>query len=490
MVLITMNEILKMKAKELKTKICSGELKSVDAVKACFERVREAEPKVKAFLKLNEEQSLKQAEDVDNKLKTGAKCGQLEGVPIAIKDNIMVKGETMTSASKYLEKYISPYDAMVIEKLKDAGAIFVGRTNMDEFAMGGSTETSAYQKTANPWDIERIPGGSSGGSAAAVASGMVPFALGSDTGGSIRQPAGFCGVVGYKPSYGLISRYGACALASSFDQIGTFAKNVTDAALLTSVIAGKDYRDPVCEPNERIDYANDIDNPDALKMLKIGIPKQQVDYKTDSEISKYFNDAISKMKLEGAEIVEIDVPAYKYVPALYKVIMCAEVSANIATFDGIRYGYRSPNGINLNDEYAKSRAESLGYEVKKRILFGTYVLGAKNYRRCYRQAQKVRTLLINQITEAYKKCDFIFSPATLQMPIKFGETLPEECDIFLTAANLAGLPGITVPCSFTSTGMPMGVHFMGSRFSDAKLFIAARAFEKISGFDANKRPVF
>jgi aspartyl-tRNA(Asn)/glutamyl-tRNA(Gln) amidotransferase subunit A len=485
-----MNEILKMKVKELKTKICSGEVKSVDAVKACFDRIKEADSKVKAFLKLNEKVSLKQAEESDNKIKVGAKCGLLEGVPIGIKDNIMVKGESMTSSSKYLENYISPYDATVIEKLEGAGAVFVGRTNMDEFAMGGSTETSAYQKTANPWDIELIPGGSSGGSAAAVASGMIPFALGSDTGGSIRQPAGFCGIVGYKPSYGLISRYGACALASSFDQIGTFSKNVTDSAFLTSVIAGKDYRDPVCEPKQWIDYTNDIDNPDTLKTLKIGMPKQLFDYKTDSEISKYFNDAVSKLKFEGVEIVAVDIPAYKYVPALYKVIMCAEVSANIATFDGIRYGYRSPNGKNLNDEYAKSRGESLGYEVKKRILFGTYVLGAKNYHRCYHQAQKVRTLLINQITDAYKKCDFIFTPATLQMPVKFGEILHEECDIFLIAANLAGLPGITVPCSFTSTGMPMGVHFMGQRLSDASLFKVARAFEKISGFDISKYPTF
>ncbi|GHT58743.1 glutamyl-tRNA(Gln) amidotransferase subunit A [Endomicrobiia bacterium] len=471
--------------KELKTKICLGETKSADVVRTCFNRIKEVDPKVKAFLKLNEENSLKQAEQVD---KLSVKCGLLEGVPIAIKDNIMIKGESMTSASKYLEDYISPYDATVIEKLKSVGAIFVGRTNMDEFAMGGSTETSAYQKTANPWNIKYIPGGSSGGSAAAVSAGMVPFALGSDTGGSVRQPAGFCGVVGYKPSYGLISRYGACALASSFDQIGTLSKTVADSALLTSVIAGKDYRDPVCEPKEWIDYTYDLDNPNTLKTVKIGIPKQLLDYKTDTEITKYFNNAVNKLNLEGAEIVEVDIPAYKYVPALYKVIMCAEVSANIATFDGIRYGYRSQNGKSLNDEYAKSRAESLGYEVKKRILFGTYVLGAKNYYRCYHQAQKVRTLLINQIAKAYKKCDFIFSPATLQMPVKFEDTLPEECDIFLAVANLAGLPGITVPCSFTSSGMPMGVHFMGTRFSDAKTFQVAHAFEKISDFDTDKYP--
>ncbi|MDR1926734.1 MAG: Asp-tRNA(Asn)/Glu-tRNA(Gln) amidotransferase subunit GatA [Endomicrobium sp.] len=484
-----MNEILKIGVKNLKTKIYLGELKSTDVVKECFNRIKEVEPKIKAFLKLNEVNSLKQAKKIDDdREKTNIKHGLLQGVPIAIKDNIMIRDESMTSASRYLENYVSPYSATVIEKLEDSGAIFIGRTNMDEFAMGGSTETSAYQKTTNPWNVEYIPGGSSGGSAAAVSSGMVPFALGSDTGGSIRQPAGFCGVVGYKPSYGLISRYGACALASSFDQIGTLSKNVTDAALLTSIIAGKDYRDPVCEPKEWVDFTYNLNNLGILKSTRVGIPKQLLDYRIDSEIIKYFNDSISKLEVEGTKIVEIDIPAYKYVPALYKVLMCAEVSANIATFDGIRYGYKSPNGKSLNDEYAKSRAESLGYEVKKRILFGTYVLGAKNYRRCYYQAQKVRTLLITQIRDAYKKCDFIFSPTTSQMPVKFGEVLSEECDVFLIVANLAGLPGIAVPCSFTGSGMPVSMHFMGPRFSDAKIFQVAYAFEKIANFHANKYP--
>ncbi|MDR1940862.1 MAG: Asp-tRNA(Asn)/Glu-tRNA(Gln) amidotransferase subunit GatA [Endomicrobium sp.] len=484
-----MDEIFKNGVKEIRTKICSGETTSVEVVKACYKRIAQVEPKVKAFLKLNEEQALKHAALSDDKIKSGAKYGFLEGVPIGIKDNIMIKGESMTSASKYLENYISPYDAAVIEKLKKVGAVFIGRTNMDEFAMGGSTETSAYQKTANPWDITKIPGGSSGGSAAAVSAGMVPFALGSDTGGSIRQPAGFTGIVGYKPSYGLISRYGVCALASSFDQIGSFSRTVKDTALLVSVISGKDYRDPVCEPIESADYTHDLDNPDTLKNLKIGIPKELGNYKNDPEIMKAFNDAVAKLKLDGAEIIEISAPSYKYVPALYKVIMCAEVSANIATFDGIRYGYRSPNGVSLNDEYSKSRAESLGYEVKKRILFGTYVLGAQNYHRCYHQAQRVRTLLINDLNAAFLQCDFIFSPATLQMPVKFGGELPEECDIFLIAANLGGFPGITVPCAFSPDGMPIGVHFMGRRFSDLKLFQAAHAFERIAGFDSYKYPL-
>ncbi|MDR3071847.1 MAG: Asp-tRNA(Asn)/Glu-tRNA(Gln) amidotransferase subunit GatA [Endomicrobium sp.] len=473
--------------KDLIAKIYSGEMKSADFVKECFDRIKKIDSKVKAFLKLNEENSLKQAEKFDKNIGCPQR-GMLEGVPIAIKDNIMVKGESMTSASKYLENYISPYDATVIEKLKVAGAILIGRTNMDEFAMGGSTETSFYQRTANPWNIEYIPGGSSGGSAAAVSSGMVPLALGSDTGGSIRQPASFCGIVGYKPSYGLISRYGACALASSFDQIGIFSKTVADSALLASVISGSDYRDPVCQPKDHVDYTHDLDNNYTLKTAKIGIPKQLLDYEVDQEITKCFRNSVNKLKSICADVVEIDIPAYKYVPALYKTIMCAEVSANIATFDGVRYGYRCPNGKNLSDEYAKSRAESLGYEVKKRILFGTYVLGAKNYHRCYHQAQKVRTLLINQITNAYNGCNFIFSPATLQMPVKFGDNLSEECDIFLTAANLVGLPGISVPCSFTNSGMPIGVHFMGPRFSDEKMFQVAHAFEKISNFDTHRYP--
>ncbi|GMO66800.1 MAG: Asp-tRNA(Asn)/Glu-tRNA(Gln) amidotransferase subunit GatA [Endomicrobiia bacterium] len=485
-----MDEILKVKAYDLCVQVCSGKIKSLDVVKAYVARIKKIDSKIGAFLKLNEKKSLEQAVYSDRRIKSGEGCGFLEGIPIGIKDNIMIKGESMTSASKYLENYVSPYDATVIEKLKKANTIFIGRTNMDEFAMGGSTETSAYRKTTNPWNIEYIAGGSSGGSAAAVSSGMVPFALGSDTGGSVRQPASFCGIVGYKPSYGLISRYGVCALASSFDQIGTLSKDVKGSALLASVMTGKDYRDSVCEPVEQINYVNYIDDssPKILRTIKIGIPKQLFNYKMDAEISENFNKAVNKLRVSGAEIIEIDIPSYKYVPALYKVIMCAEVSANIATFDGVRYGYRSQNTKNLNDEYAKSRAESLGYEVKKRILFGTYVLGAKNYHICYNQAQKVRTLLINQITDAYRKCDFIFSPATLQMPVKFGEILLEECDIFLIAANIAGLPGITVPSGFTSSSMPVGMHFMGSRFSDVKLFQIANAFEKISDFDINEYP--
>ncbi|MDR2860448.1 MAG: Asp-tRNA(Asn)/Glu-tRNA(Gln) amidotransferase subunit GatA [Elusimicrobiota bacterium] len=480
-------ETLNLTVEELQKKFASGELKSAQAVENCYKKIKSANPKVKSFLELWEEKALKLAAQSDEKIQS-KKARPLEGVPIAIKDNLMVTGRIMSSSSKYLEKYTSPYDAAVIEKLKNAGAIFLGRTNMDEFAMGGSTETSAFQKTANPWDLERIPGGSSGGSASAVGSGMAPCALGSDTGGSIRQPAGFCGITGYKPSYGLISRYGVCALASSFDQVGTFSRTVKDTAKIVSIISGKDYRDPVCEPNDFIDYTLGLNDTSVLKGLKIGIPKQLSEYETDPEISESYKEALKKLKAAGAEFVDISIEAYQYVPSLYKVIMCAEVSANIATFDGIRYGYSSPNGISLNDEYSKTRAESLGYEVKKRIVFGTYVLGAKNYYRCYHQAQRVRTLLINELEEAYKKCEVIFTPASLQMPVKFGESLREESDIFIMVANLGGLPGITVPSGMSKTKMPIGVHFLSPRLSDAKLFKIASAYEQISGYDFRLLP--
>ncbi|MDR0486498.1 MAG: Asp-tRNA(Asn)/Glu-tRNA(Gln) amidotransferase subunit GatA [Elusimicrobiota bacterium] len=479
-----MEKILTLTIGEMREEFETKRLSSVEAVKTFYKRIKEKNPVLKAFLETREEKALKAAKESDERIAVGAQnIRALEGIPMAIKDNFMIKGEAMSSSSKYLENYISPYDADVIEKLKNAGAVFLGRTNMDEFAMGGSTETSAYQKTANPWDICRIPGGSSGGSACAVGSGMASCALGSDTGGSIRQPAGFCGVVGYKPSYGLISRYGICALASSFDQAGTFTRNVKDTAEIVSIISGKDYRDSVCEPNEYINYAENLNNnADILKGMKIGIPKQLKDYEIDEPIMEAFKKAVKDIETAGAQIIEIDAPSYKYTPALYKVIMCAEVGANIATFDGIRYGHRSKKGVSLNDEYAKSRAESLGYEVKKRILFGTYVLGAKNYHRCYHQAQRVRTLLINEIEAAFKQCEAIFTPASLQMPVKFGESLREESDIFIMAANLAGLPGITVPVSMSKDNIPIGVHFMSARLTDKRLFEIAGGFEAISGW--------
>ena len=482
-----MDEILKMTAEDLCKRISAGETKSVDAAKAYFGRIKETDGKIKAFLMLNEKEALERAEKADEKTSSGAKRGYLEGVPIAIKDNIMIKNQKMTSSSKYLENYISLYDATVIEKLEKAGAVIIGKTNMDEFAMGSSTETSAFQKTANPWNTSCVPGGSSGGSAAAVAAGMAPCALGSDTGGSIRQPASFCGVVGFKPSYGLVSRYGACALASSFDQIGTFSKTVKDTAMLLSVIAGADYRDPVCEPTKDTDYTFEIDAP-VLKGLKIGVPKEVYSFGGNEEILKAFKNAVRKLELEGATVVEVSIPSYKYVPALYKIIMCAEVSANIAKFDGIRYGYRSPNGISLNDEYSKSRGESLGYEVKKRILFGTYVLSAKNYHKYYHTAQKIRTVLINDTKKAFEACDVIFTPSTLEKAVKFGEPVSEECDIFTTMCNLGGLPGISVPCGLSADSMPMGVHFTAPRLADALVLKAARAFEKISEWDISKIP--
>lgn len=475
------------KVKELSNKILFQDISSLDIINSCIKRIKKIDSKLGAFLKLNEHKAIHDALNSNNRITNGKRLSILDGLPIAIKDNIMVKNESMTSASKYLKGYISPYDATVIKKLKKAGIILLGRTNMDEFAMGCSTETSAYQKTVNPWNIKYIPGGSSGGSAVSVSAGMVPFALGSDTGGSIRQPASFCGIVGYKPTYGLVSRYGICALASSFDQIGILAKTVEDTMLLINIIKGIDYKDPTTCDYKELNDNKHYNNKNLLKGLRIGIPKQLINYRIDNVILDSFNESIKKLELEGVKILEIDIPEYKYIPALYKVIMCAEVSANIATFDGMRYGYRAFESIDLNDEYSKTRAESLGYEVKKRILFGTYVLSKKHYNDIFLHAQKIRTLLIERLEKIYKKCDFIFSPATMQMPVKFGEHLTEDCDVFLIAANLAGLPGITIPYKFVKN-LPLGVHFMGSRFSDKLLLEVANNFEKIIGFNINKFP--
>jgi aspartyl-tRNA(Asn)/glutamyl-tRNA(Gln) amidotransferase subunit A len=486
-----MKNIIKTSINNLYLNIKSGNIKSVDVINTYLMYIKKLNLKLKTFVYLNEISSLRVAEQIDNKIKNGENIDLLSGIPIGIKDNIMVQNEPMTSASKYLLGYISPYNATVINKLKKINAICIGRTNMDEFAMGCTTETSIYYKTVNPWNPEYIPGGSSGGSAVAVSAGMVPIALGTDTGGSVRQPASFCGIVGYKPSYGLISRYGVCALASSFDQVGTLAKTVQDTVLIASKLIGYDNKDPI---SEKINHFKECSlNTHILKNVIIGIPKQISNYKIDNEILKLFHEAISKLENSGIKVVEVNIPAYKYVSALYKVIMCAEVSSNIATFDGVRYGYRynSSKMVDVNTEYAYSRAKSLGYEVKKRIMFGTYVLTAKNYQKYYYQAQKVRTILIEQLKEVYKTCNFIFSPAVLQMPVKLGEVLSDECDIFLIIANLAGMPGITIPYAFTkSLGMPMplGMHFMGPRFSDVKLFQMAYIFEKLSGFDINKYP--
>ncbi|MDR0890732.1 MAG: Asp-tRNA(Asn)/Glu-tRNA(Gln) amidotransferase subunit GatA [Endomicrobium sp.] len=482
-----MENIINLSIQTLCKYIRNRYIKSIDVVNAYLTRIKKYDLKLQAFTYINEVMVLLTAEEIDKKIRMGIDIEILSGIPIAIKDNIMIKNEQMTSASKYLLKYISPYDATVIKKIKNADGIILGRTNMDEFAMGCTTETSFYQKTTNPWNTQYIPGGSSGGSAVAVSSGMAPFALGTDTGGSVRQPASFCGIVGYKPSYGLISRYGICALASSFDQVGTLTKTVQDTILLAKILIDYDSLDPTSEKsNINFSQENNICNP---KKITIGIPKQIINYNIEQDILSLFNESIKKMESIGVTIVEVDIPAYKYVSALYKVLMCAEVSSNIAAFDGVRYGYRYPHVTNLDNEYSRSRGMALGYEVKKRILFGTYMLGSKNYQKYYYKAQQIRTILINQIHNAYKLCNFIFSPSVLQMPVKLGQTLHDECDIFLIVANLAGLPGITVPYGFTkSLGMPVGVHFMGSRFADMQLLQMAKVFETVAGFNTYKYP--
>ncbi|MCL2388762.1 MAG: Asp-tRNA(Asn)/Glu-tRNA(Gln) amidotransferase subunit GatA [Elusimicrobia bacterium] len=473
-------DILKLTAVELSAKICSGEISNDKVTQTCLNHIKEVEPKIKAYQLVLENGALAQPKV------SGEKCSSLAGVPIAIKDNIMIKNHPVTACSKMLENYIAPYNATVIEKLKNAGTLLIGKTNMDELAMGSSTETSAFMRTNNPWDLSLIPGGSSGGSAAAVAAFTVPLALGTDTGGSIRQPAAFCGVVGFKPSYGLVSRFGAVALASSLDQIGTFSRTVKDTAVLFDIIAGADYKDPMCEPLENPSFSQGLDEAN-FKGLKVGVFKD-VDYiKLDPEIKKAYKENIQKIKDSGAEIVELEIPSYQYIPAIYKIIMCAEASANLAKFDGIRYGYRAKNVRNLTEIFEKSRGEALGREVKERILFGTFVLSAKNYHNYFDKAQRARTVLINETKEAFKKCNVLFTPTTTQMPTRSGAELSEYCDVFSTASNLTGASGISVPAGLLG-GVPVGMHFSAPRLKDADALKAAAAFEKISGWDSSKLP--
>jgi aspartyl-tRNA(Asn)/glutamyl-tRNA(Gln) amidotransferase subunit A len=476
-----MNDLLKLTAAELYTKLCANEVSSTEVTKIYLDHIKKTDDKVKAYTAVLEEGALAQAAAADK----NTKCPPMHGVPIAIKDNISIKGERMTSSSKMLENYTALYDATVIEKLKAAGAVLIGTTNLDEFAMGSSTETSVFGRTNNPWDLSLITGGSSGGSAAAVASGMAPVALGSDTGGSIRQPAAFCGIIGLKPSYGLVSRFGAVALASSLDQIGTFSRTVKDTADLLSIIAGADRRDPICEPNEYIDYSQGL-NEASFKGLKVGVFKE--DYiLLEPEIAKAYTETIQKIKADGAEIIEIEIPSYQYIPAIYQIIMCAEVSANLAKFDGIRYGHRAKNIANLSELFEKSRGEGFGAEVKRRLLFGTFVLSAKNYHPYFEKAQKTRAILIKETEETFKNIDILLMPSTTQMPKKTSKELNTFCDAFSAAANLTGGPAMSIPCG-SSGGIPIGMQFSANRFNDALLLRAAAAFEKISGWDKRTFP--
>ena len=441
-------DITELTVKELQEKLASKELTASQITEAYVNRIKEKESDIGAFVTVLNEQATAQAKEVDQKIEKGELTSKFAGIPIGIKDNICTKGVKTTCSSKMLENFISPYDATVMEKLNNEGMINLGKLNMDEFAMGGSTENSAMHKTCNPWNLNTVPGGSSGGSAAAVAANMVPWALGSDTGGSIRQPASFCGVVGLKPTYGLVSRYGLVAFASSLDQIGPITKDVYDNAMLLNLIVGNDPKDSTSAKREIPDYVAALKND--VKGLKIGVPKEFFGEGINEEVKAKLQEAIEKYKELGAEVEEFSLDIAEYSLATYYIIACAEASSNLGRFDGVRYGYRSKNIEKLRDVYFNSRTEAFGPEVKRRIITGTYVLSSGYYDAYYKKAQQVRTLVANEFDKAFEKYDVVLTPTSPTVAFEFNsKSSPLEmylADICTVPVNVAGLPGISIPC--------------------------------------------
>lgn len=473
-------------ASELSNLLAKKEISSVELTKVIIERTKKTESKIQAFLNFNEEDAIAQAESSDSRRAEGKTFGPLDGIPVSIKDIICEKGKQLTCGSKILEKYISPYDATVTTKLKAAGAVLWGRLNLDEFAMGSSTENSAYKPTSNPWNIDYIPGGSSGGSAASVAGGQTIMSLGTDTGGSIRQPAAHCGIVGLKPTYGLVSRYGLAAFASSLDQIGPFTRSVEDAAIILQTIAGHDpHHDATSFKAEIPDYRNALDSKKGP--WKIGIPREYFAEGLSEEIRKAVQSAIEFYKSHGCTIIDISLPLTDLAIATYYIVATAEASSNLARYDGIRYTHRSKFAADLKDTYCKSRAEGFGAEVKRRIILGTYVLSSGFYDAYYLKAQKARTLIRRDFTNAFEKVDVILTPTTATPAFKKGEKSSDPLamyleDCYTVSVNLAGLPGISLPCGFTKTGLPIGLQLIGKPFQEAELLSIANVFEKAHDF--------
>jgi len=457
--------------------------KTVSA-RACVERalaqIEKLEPQLQALVSYEGQGALDRADETDGRIARGEPVGDLAGVPILIKDNICTALGRTTCSSRLLENFAAPYDAHVVEKLEEAGAIIVGKTNLDEFAMGSSTENSAFKITRNPWDLARVPGGSSGGSAAAVAANMVAGSLGSDTGGSIRQPASFCGVVGLKPTYGRVSRYGLVAYGSSLDQIGPFARNVRDVALLLSVIAGKDPRDSTSVDRLVPDYVAALDVP--LSGIRIGLAEEYFGEGLDDEVRQAVEAAIDVYTSHGATVVPIHLPHMKYAIACYYLIATAEASSNLARYDGVHYGYRARDPSDYIDVYCKSRQEGFGNEVKRRIMLGTYALSSGYYDAYYLKALKVRTLIKNDFDNAFKEVDVIACPTSPTPAIRIGEKIDDPLamyllDIYTVSANLAGIPAISLPCGFSQGGLPISLQFMGSHFAEESLLRIAHAYQ-------------
>lgn len=470
--------------RELHRQLTSKERSAVEITETFLERIQALEPKLRSFLHVTADQAIEQARQVDAKIAAGEEIGPLAGIPIAIKDNMCTRGIPTTCASKVLQNFIPPYESTVTQKLKDAGAVMVGKTNLDEFAMGSSTENSAYQVTANPWDLERVPGGSSGGSAAAVAAEECVVALGSDTGGSIRQPASFCGVVGLKPTYGLVSRYGLVAYASSLDQIGPFGYTVEDTALLLQAIAGYDPNDSTSLKVELPDYVKAL-RPDLKRrgQRRVGVIKETFGSGLDPVVEATVTKAVEQLQELGAEIQVISCPQFRYGLPTYYIIAPSEASSNLARYDGVKYGFRSENADNLLAMYEQTRAQGFGSEVKRRIMIGTYALSAGYYDAYYLKAQKVRTLIKQDFERAFDQVDVLVCPTAPTTAFKAGEKTDDPLSMYLSdlmtiPVNLAGLPAVSVPCGFDKSGLPIGMQLIGNVLREDLLLEVAYAYEQ------------
>lgn len=478
-------DLTKLSAFEMRTKISKKEITSRQLIEAHFKKIEEVEGDINAFITLNKEDALKNADRVDRKIANGEKIGLLAGIPIGVKDNIMTKGLRTTCGSKMLENFIPPYNATVVDRIIEADGIIIGKTNMDEFAMGSSTETSYFGATKNPVDLERVPGGSSGGSAASVRAGEVALSLGTDTGGSIRQPASFTDIVGIKPSYGIVSRYGTVPMANTLDQVGVFGRDVKDAVLMLASITGYDEKDSTSfkNPEGTIIFSSLSEKIDDnyLKGMKIALPKEFIADDLDAKIVEKMRENIALLQSMGATVEEISLPNLKYSLAAYYIISTSEVSSNMARFDGLRYGYRAKEYDTLDELYTNSRTQALGEEVKRRIMLGTYSLSSGYQEDHYKKALKVRTLIKNDFDEAFSKYDVIISPTTPLLPFKLGEKLNDPlsmymADLFTVPVNLAGLCAMSVPSGHID-GLPIGLQLIGDRLKEENIIKVGLAFE-------------
>ena len=476
---------------ELLDKLKNKELTSAEITKAYVDRINEKEKDVQAFITPLTDEAIKKAEEIDKKIEAGESKSELAGIPIGLKDNMCTKGVKTTCGSKMLANFVSPYNATIVEKINNEDMIILGKMNMDEFAMGSSTEYSYFHTTKNPWNLNTVPGGSSGGSAAAVAANLVPWALGSDTGGSIRQPASLCGIVGLKPTYGLVSRYGLVAFASSLDQIGPMTKDVKDAALLLNVISGYDEKDTTSAEVEKKDYTKCLKND--VKGLKIGVPKEYFGEGINPEVKAKVEEAIEKYKELGAEIEEFSLDIADYSLATYYIIAPAEASSNLGRFDGIRYGYRTQNYTNLKELFKNSRSEGFGSEVKRRIILGTYVLSSGYYDAYYKKAQQVRTLVKQEFEKAFAKYDVILTPTSPIVAFEIGAKSSNPMEMYLSdictvSTNIAGVPAISIPCGVDSNNMPIGMQLIGNYFDEETILNAAYTYEQATNFRSKYRP--